>query len=243
MRAWERLNHKVLLAFTLLFSCGFMAQDSYNYIHLSSDTSISLLPPFMHSSWQGNHTRDVVAAQCGLYNLGTRILIVKGYSCKLAALSDVADYFVATVDGVMLNKDHGNHPNETSRYEFTFANWKLRFLSTVDGLVTVKSYEIFTIKLNFGRISFYLTHFYIIIELMACNGIYRADYNSRYRMGPRTVGNVCRSELQVKDTTVLKKVDMMKEQFSKLLLGEDMSGEGKESVQPKQSETQSQMYL
>nr|GEW90212.1 copia protein [Tanacetum cinerariifolium] len=33
--------------FTLLFSCEFVAQDSYNCIHLSSDASISLLPSFM----------------------------------------------------------------------------------------------------------------------------------------------------------------------------------------------------
>ncbi|GJW84858.1 Rop guanine nucleotide exchange factor 12 [Tanacetum coccineum] len=134
----------------------------------------------------------------GGYPCIVRILaaVVKGYNCKLAALSDAADYFIATVDGlgnkvfefkdrawelvsfqaldagVMLNKDHGNHPNETSR----------------------------------------------------------ADYDSRYRMGPRTVGNVCRREVQVEDTTVLKKVDMIKEQFSKLLLEEDMSGGGQRSL-------------
>ncbi|GJU59740.1 hypothetical protein Tco_1237506, partial [Tanacetum coccineum] len=43
----------------------------------------------------------------------------------------------------------------------------------------------------------------------ACNGNCRADYDSRYRMGPRTVGNVCRSELQVEDTTVLKTTELV----------------------------------
>nr|GEX44729.1 hypothetical protein [Tanacetum cinerariifolium] len=71
--------------FTLLFSCGFVAQDSYNCIHLSSDTSISLLPPFM--------VRGVVD-----WCVTVSRLVVKGYSCKLAVLSDVVDYFVATVD-------------------------------------------------------------------------------------------------------------------------------------------------
>ncbi|GKA29736.1 hypothetical protein Tco_0715981 [Tanacetum coccineum] len=38
---------------------------------------------------------------------------------------------------------------------------------------------------------------------LACNRICRADYDSRYRMGPRTVGNVCQREVQVEDTKMI----------------------------------------
>ncbi|GJV17026.1 hypothetical protein Tco_1362349 [Tanacetum coccineum] len=148
-------------------------------------------------------------------------------SCKLAALSDAVDYFVATVDGldnkvfkfkdrawelvsfqaldagVMLNKDHGNHPNETSRRMGDKYNKELLH-HTIGSLIATHS--------------------------SPKNRTWSRLWQTEHCHGLRAIERT--------------KVDMIKEQFSKLLLEEDMSrGGAKESIQPKKSETRTHLYL
>ncbi|GKA26667.1 hypothetical protein Tco_0712776 [Tanacetum coccineum] len=156
------------------------------------------------------------------------LLVVKGYNCKLAALSDAADYFVATVDA------------DSIKFGLC-APWRGK-LAKLAAMTAISSYpiahlsepqnnKIITLSVPFeqkvslpeprcpaasvGKLfkdrAWELVSFQALdagVMLNKDHGNHpnetsRADYDSRYRMGPRTVGNVCRREVQVEATELV----------------------------------------